>query len=313
VTSATSTCIPIGDTVGYTTVDQGPGLPTIGVYIAKSWTFQAGADATFNLDDGGPLPNAVALVALDTIDVEGTLDASGGGFVSFGATSPTKGAGPGGGGAGSTESSAGGGGFCGPGGTGSAFPGGTPGAGGVVYGTANLIPLVPGSAGGSTDGGMYAGGGAIQLVAGTMLLIGKTGVITAGGQGGELEDGAGSGGAILLESPMVTIDGTVAANGGGGGGEGTDGIGASGTPNATPAAGGTNGGKGSAAITIAGGDGSCPAASCMSSNMNDNPASGGGGAGRIRVNTMTGTDALTGGTHSPDFASKCMTEGKITP
>ncbi len=79
---STNPCIPIGATVGYVQVDQGAGAPKISVFIAKSWTISAGADVTFT--DTGAV--AVALVAYDTIDVEGTLDNTNNGYTF--ATSP---------------------------------------------------------------------------------------------------------------------------------------------------------------------------------------------------------------------------------
>ncbi len=294
------------DQIGYVKVDQGNGAPAIDVYIASSWTIAAGATVT--LDGSGPL----ALVARSTIDVEGTIVANNG-YTFSGAG---KGKGPGGGGAGSATTAGGGGGFCGAGGTGAAFAGGTASKGGAVYGTQALVPLLPGSTGGSDL--MYAGdsGGAIQLVAGESVTIGTTGVITAPGLGGDGPAGGGSGGAILIESPVVTCDGTLAANGGGGGGEGAlsvgASLGASGMPNAKPAPGGKNGGKGSAGATVAGGAGQCPAASCVSTNMADNPGGGGGGAGRIRINTMGGSASLAG-VSSPALTSACVTQGTIAP
>lgn len=311
-TNSSTTCAPVGATHGFVLVDQGAGLPKIGVYIAKSWTIAAGADVTFANQ------NAVALVALDTIDVEGTISitatgtgTTAGGYFAMG-TKAGKGAGPGGGGGGSAKNAGGGGGYCGAGGTGAAFAGGTDAAGGATYGDAKLIPLVGGSSGGSADGVPGSGGGAIQLVAGTSITLGKTGVITAGGGHAALFDGAGSGGGILLESPTVTLSGVLAANGGGGGGEGMSFQGSDGKPSAMAAPGGTNGGAGSAGMTLTGGNGLCPAASCVSTNTSDAPGGGGGGAGRIRVNTKSGTMTF-GGTHSPPLTSICMTQGKITP
>jgi hypothetical protein len=311
-TSSSSTCTPIGATYGFVEVSQGTGLPKIGVYIAKSWTISAGANVT--VDNG----NAIALVALDTIDVEGTISLSadgtgtspGGHF--YNGTKAGKGAGPGGGGAASAKNAGGGGGYCGAGGTGAAFSGGTVAAGGVTNGNAMLIPLVGGSSGGSADGVPGSGGGAIQLVANTSVTVGKTGVITVGGGSGAFADGAGSGGGILLESVMVTVNGILAANGGGGGGENPNIDGTNGNASATPAPGGTNGGAGSAGKTLAGGNGLCPAASCVSTNPSDSPGAGGGGAGWIRVNTKTGTMTFTG-TQSPPLTTSCMTQGTITP
>src|SRR5256885_10293812 len=50
-------------------------------------------------------------------------------------------------------------------------------AGGAPYGTPSLVPLVGGSSGGSSEGAGKEnhGGGAVQIVSGTSILIGDTG------------------------------------------------------------------------------------------------------------------------------------------
>src|SRR6185295_8234981 len=190
-------------------------------------------------------------------------------------------------------------------------------AGGMPYGTAELVPLVGGSGGGSALGGFTPtlgtnhGGGAVQIVSGDSILIGDVGVVDMGGgfpsspsssvEGG----GGGSGGAILLEAPSVTVNGVLAANGGGGGG-GYLQHGLPGQPSSTPAAGGGLGGTGSAGSVANGSD----AKVAMPS---DSAGGGGGGAGRIRINTGCG-GALTlspSSVVSPDKTSGCTTEGTL--
>jgi hypothetical protein len=216
-----------------------------------------------------------------------------------------KGQGPGGGSGTSTE--AGGGGFCGKGGKG----GGTTGAaGGVAYGNDELVPLIGGSSGGNGAIGGFggAGGGAVQVTAGGKLTLSATGVIHVGGGGGGWNGGGGgSGGAILLEGSEISIAGTLAANGGGGGeGDATAGDnGLNASPDAIPAPSGSgsettddDGGVGSAAEAL---DGS-PGGSLS--------GGGGGGAGRIRLNSRSGTAQVTG-VLSPAADSACVTQGEL--
>jgi hypothetical protein len=196
--------------------------------------------------------------------------------------------------------------FCGRGGRGAGVPDDTSVKGiesGPSYGNATLIPLLGGSGGAGEYGG--AGGGAIQIVAFGEIQVGTTGVIDAGGgAGGNGSSGAGAGGGILLEAPKVTVDGVIAANGGGGGASVGGSGGEDGKPSATPAAAelADLGGEGSAGDDPNGADG-------MAMTNNDS-LGGGGGAGRIRINTADGKVAITG-TLSPSIASKCATLGKL--
>jgi hypothetical protein len=297
------------------------GGPDLAVWIANSWYIAQGVTVTAK-------PTiAVAFVALDTIDVEGTLsvavsgsEPSAGGFQYAHLGTPNgAGAGPGGGRAGSATSAGGGGAYCGSGGPGGVWPPGSPGAGALPDGNSDLIPLVGGSSGGAGNGYPGSGGGAIQLVAAQSIIVGPDGVVTAGGGGGGgaglayMADGGGSGGAILIESMAFIQFGTLAANGGGGGGEppATD-VGSDGLPQGAAApGGGTEGGQGSAVLTRDGGVGLCPPASC-------NPAGffaggGGGAAGRIRLNapiatTFYGSQVV----HSPSLESQCMSWPQVT-
>ena len=250
----------------------------------------------------GASSDAIALVALDTIEVSGTLTVAGdhnnataGGAPGNGLTMNEQGKGPGGG---QPGEGGGGGAYCGKGGGGGG-PGG--GAGGVAFGTPTLVPLVGGSAGGRGLSG--AGGGALMLVAGNRVVVSTTGVVNAGGGGGgdgiQGRSGAGSGGSLLIEAPMVLVAGKVAANGGGSGFSGF---------NATTAATTTKGdsggaGSGGGGDTIDGSDGALgPDGRYL--------AAGGGGVGRIRINTATGAATISG-TVSPTLATPCATQGML--
>jgi hypothetical protein len=264
-------------------------------YVLKSLLI--GSTAGLRLT--GPRP--VVLVVLTTVDIQGALTVSGARLNDAG---PGGFAGPvGGPGAGQTggvgaygASNSGGGSYCGVGGSG--FATAPPAAaGGRTYGTPELVPLLGGSEGGGTHGGATyggSGGGAIQIVAGGSITVRLVGSINAGGGGYE---GGGSGGAILLEAPTVSIMGAVAANGGGGETATANTEGLDATPDDRPVIGG---GNGSAGAIINGSDGA-------SGN-----AAGGGGAGRIRINTATGVAAVTG-IVSPSLSpiTPCATQGRI--
>jgi hypothetical protein len=211
---------------------------------------------------------------------------------------------------GNTVGGGGGGGFCGTGGAGDlAIEAGVanPPAGGSVYGTQNLIPLVGGSVGGTSDNfGGGVGGGALQITSGNSITVTAGGSILAGGAGpghGSGGSGAGSGGAILLEAPSVAIAGNLSANGGGAS-DNTD-NGNNATINASPApGGGTGGGAGSYSSVIGGANGT-------GGSGGDTEGGGGGGAGRIRINTANGS---IGGIITPslgDGGSVCSTVGPL--
>ena len=188
-----------------------------------------------------------------------------------------------------------------------------------MYGNQALIPVLGGSAGGGVQVA-HAGGGALQIVAGTSIRISSFGSISAPGLGGGGEcdqngqPGGGSGGAILLEAPTVTITGKLAANGGGGTSQFMNG--ASGSADDQPAPGGVGatdsvGGAGSAGAIVNGGNGAGTASlsgGCTPGGL----AGGGGGAGRIRINTATGS-ATIGATAivSPSLTTSCATQGQI--
>jgi hypothetical protein len=252
----------------------------------------------------------LVIVAQDTLKVFGRISAASDGTTAYAggfAPNPTGdvGNGPGAGQRGVLGQfrPSSGGSFCGVGGRG-ATPDASPGVpGGASYGSPTLSPLVGGSSGGGPSGG--AGGGAIQLVAGNQIQIGSFGVVDAGGGGGgNTSSGAGAGGAILLEAKQVTVEGTLAANGGGGGAAQGGLGGQDGRPDSTAASGEIPalGGQGSAGAVANGGDGMF---------MTQNQAlGGGGGAGRIRINSADGTAMITG-TLSPTLETGCASVGKL--
>lgn len=254
----------------------------------------------------GSLP--LALVALDSITIGGTLDASSGGSaqrVGAGADPASCPALIG------TDNN--------NGGTGGAGGGlGTPGGGGGnnsggVLGAAADNPFTPtklrggcpggsGGAGGTMNNGGVggAGGGAIYLLAGSTITIGGAIYASGGGGagGGQNRGGGGGGGAggfIGLEAPAIGVTGLIAANGGGGGGGGDGGAGfagadgttmtysmpaAGGMPNDTKASGGGSGGALQSAAQAGMNDANC----CGGAG------GGGGGIGIIWVKgTLSGT------------------------
>jgi hypothetical protein len=272
------------------------------LYVLRSWTVTASASVP--VDDSIP---AIILV-LTTVDVQGTVSVTAGGYQA-GAIFRGPGAGqfgPNG------QNTAGGGGasYCGIGGTGGVAGATVPPQAGSAYGDAKLNPLLPGSAGSGTCGPASNGGGALQIVAGTSIAIRQYAVINAGGFSSSCGNSAGSGGAILLEAPTVTIAGHVVANGGAGSTPSAEGANAS--TDGNPALGGNAGvdgglsvgGNGSSLTDVNGGNAVAGS---------DGNAGGGGGAGRIRINTMSGMANVTGGLVSPGLGSACATQGTLNP
>ena len=175
------------------------------------------------------------------------------------------------------------------------------GAGGGVTGTPTLIPLRGGCDGGPYVNGMFGGGGgAIQLVSrATISITGKVGANGAGGYGGA------SGGGVLLEAAKVDVAGAVTANGSGGASGCVFAIfGEDGRLDDAPAApgsiacgnsAGTAGGAGAAGNQAAhAGDGDSQSMDSAFAGF------GGGGVGRIRVNTPTTADFHRSGLFSPN-------------
>jgi hypothetical protein len=327
-----TSCDPASFTFAY--LKQGDGS-SVGVFIARSIHVEAGVSITSGVGTVDP----IVLVSLGTFVVDGVIDMSAddepggisaGGAIFSGSNFDSMGLGMGGGGAGSPTNAGGGGSYCGIGGKGAAFEdAGTSAAGGAVYGSATLVPLVGGSTGGVGGVSQYgqesepgSGGGALQLVAGTSITINDGGAVGAGGgPGSQAYDnvtqaaGGGSGGAVLLEAPVVTVIGTIAVNGGGGGGGGGQvGNGASASPVFAPGGNDYTGGNGNGTLPGDAGIG-VPATTNGSDgvpqdNGND-PGAGGGGGGRIRINTTSGKATITG-VLSPDITdTACVTQGTL--
>jgi hypothetical protein len=276
------------------TIAEPEGGFRFGVMRVNSLQIDMGA----SLSVTGALP--LVLVASDTVRVFGSLSvsASGANAVAGGSTG---GEGLGAGIEGDDRPDSGGG-YCGVGGDGVTEDGATDVPGGETYGSETLVPLLGGSGGGHNGG---AGGGALQVVAGSEIQVGLTGSLEAGGGGGKNGGGGGgSGGAILLEAPSVKVEGMIAANGGGGGASQGGNGGKDATANDTPAPSENPelGGSGSAGDDPNG-------ASGIYDTTNSTPG-GGGGAGRIRINTADGTVELSG-TLSPSEASGCATFGTL--
>ena len=286
----------------YTQVTQPDGTK-IKVFVVRSLRIPSGVTAVLLGSD------PIAIIALDTIEIEGSLAVStvdtAGGFKA--PDTGQTGNGPGGGKPATVGVGDGGGGYCGKGGAGG-FSGG--GAGGSTYGNVTISPLL----GGSSGGGAFSadGGGALQLVAKNLIRISTGGSINMGGRGSD-QGGAGAGGALLIEAAEVVVAGKIAANGGGGGAgtgpnDGQDGqLDTAPTPEGTgEAVAGGGGGKGGAGSAIDGQPG------VANTTFGDGAFSGngGGGAGRIRINTRSGSATISG-LVSPTLTTVCATQGTL--
>jgi hypothetical protein len=291
-------------------------------------------DLTFLPSNTSTMKPAIAFVATGNITIDATVDArpmancvgqpaGPGGFIGGARNADAAGLGAGAGGGGANDTGGGGGAYGGAGGTGAS--GGTPSAGGTPFPPSNaelIAALVGGGGGGgggdANGGGLGgAGGGAIQFVAGGSITVTANGAINVGGcggtnggtgGGGDSGGGGGAGGAILLEAMNVAVHGVLAANGGGGGGGDGGNNGAAGSASTTPANGGPSGngagGSGAAGDTLNGATGT----------ENNHGGGGGGGAGRIRINTRSGSADTTGATISPTLGSAgtaAATQGKV--
>lgn len=192
----------------------------------------------------------------------------------------------------------------------------------MTYGTPELTVLYGGSGGGGAGNAGGGGGGAIHLIAGGAVVIGSGSTaaagINAGGCGsgsiGTLVEpclaygtgGGGSGGAILIEASSALIGsmGILAANGGGGAG-GYGAAGSNGLLSVMAAPGGVAmpnynvGGSGGAASYTPGGFGFPPTGTGGCAG----PTGGGGGVGRIRVNTYNGMVTVLGAFSPPKTAA----------
>jgi hypothetical protein len=294
------------------------------LYVMRNFTVQSSSTVVLASAQGGigsqyPLP--VIFAVLEKVEIEGAIDLTANGQNYAGAGgNPVYGGGSGqgfGGGqngytAGTDPYSApGGGSFCGTGGTGGGtMDGGYPLAqGGTPYGTAKIVPLVAGSAGGYwvSDGYTGPSGGALQISAGTSITLTASASINAGGAA--YYGGGGSGGAILLEAPTVTMLGILAANGGSGGANSPNSggsnqiVGMNATASKNAADGGGNTGKGSAGTIINGGNGGA----ANDAGLN---GAGGGGAGWIRINSECPTIGDLA-TITPALTTKCATQAKL--
>jgi hypothetical protein len=298
------------------------------LFVMRNFTVESTGTLTLASAQGGigiqfPLP--VIFAVLGQVEIEGAIELNGhaqdyagaGGNPVYGGSGAL---GPGGGQNGyipgtDPSSAPGGGSFCGTGGMGGGtLDGGYPLAqGGTPYGNAKLIPLVAGSAGGYSgpggDGTPGPSGGALQISAGTSIVLNASASINAGGEA--QFGGGGSGGAILLEAPTIVVDGILAANGGSGGAEALPGAsstqnitGTSATASSVAAVGGGNTGKGSAGATINGGNG----AAANDAGIN---GAGGGGAGWIRINSACPPTISPNAIISPSVTTKCSTQGKL--
>lgn len=297
IDTGTGTVTQMGETLALPSfLATNAGGPSIRVFVGNKVRLK-NVSLYSTVDPDGVSGPAFAVVARDEIVIEGRLSA--GGRV---------------GGAKGTDCNAGNGSFfrndwaAASGGGGHATAGarggdiGTfiGGAGGAPSGTASLVPLRGGCpSGGATDtesGTVFpagkAGGGAVQLSSGVGIDV--QGVIDVRGGYGDYETapgttiiyGGGAGGGILLEAPRVSLGSgaKLIAKGGGGGTIG------SGTPDddtASPSV-----GMSCPGTCPDGGDGAAPGfaatpgeSSPTMTGSNLISGGGGGGLGRVRINT----------------------------
>lgn len=280
------------------------GAPTIRVFIVRSLTTKkvlvTGKNALAIVSNGDITVN-------DLFDVSGHSDRGPGAFndgVCSGKRPPF---------VGSVRGGAGGPGFGSPGAKGGSarnangFQEG--GAGGATTGNASLVPLRGGCDEDTVLAAGGKGGGAIQLVSRTKILI--AGTVAANGSS---DGSAGSGGGILLEAPIVDVPGKVFANGASAGlPSGTQspygcGNGEDGKLDTKPAVGGRGcqqvgggildfiaGGNGwGAALSVEATDGESVDTRTTTPSRGGN---GGAGVGRIRINAVP--DGVRGGIFSP--------------
>lgn len=286
----------------------------VGVWSFKNLTVADGVTIRFTAG------NPAALVAAGTLTVAGIIDARGydvnGKLCVDGVSGPGGGAG---GVAGKSGAGTGGGRAATPstsysgGPAGGAF-GGTGGAGGAggnaatspgaaasaAYGAPALSPILGGSGGGGAYAAGGGGGGALQLVAGTRVVIGggtAVGGVNAGGCNGHggffgsAGSAGGSGGAILIETPALDMkaNGILAANGGAGATGGGAADPSAGQLSSNPAFGAIingygYGGNGGAGTTVNGGNGTAAPAGASGAG-----GAGGGAVGHIRINNRSGS------------------------
>lgn len=243
----------------------------------------------------------LALVADNSLDIHGTLDASADG----GTSGPGGGTSSSGGGSTTTNIGGGGAGFKtagGAGATGTADGAGA--AGGAPLPDPAQLAVMTG--GPHSDGG--GGGGGVILVAcrGDVTVDGLIDVGGGGGAGGAIHatlpvgaKGGGAGGYVVMQGWMVTVSGKVYANGGGGGegytGSATGSTGADGTRSASSGAQGGAGGGGGA--------GGAGATKVTGAGIGlHSGGGGGGGLGFLQTYTPANVQpTLTPTESSPDF------------
>ncbi len=262
-------------------ISQGAGLPSLGVFSFSSIELPAGTTLQVNGANG------LVLLACGDITLGGRIAAKGagsnggpGGYPGGGDSAAGSGYQSGGGQPGQYQtgspynaSGGGGGGGGDAGGAGGDTPNRGGGGGGQANGPAALSPLLGGGGGGGADG--YSG---------------------AHGQGG---GGGGAGGGILLEGASVTVLGRLVANGGGGGAGETSYYACSGGP-AQPGDDGHDADEaapGGAPCNGEGGPGGSGGYGGELTGFGLQPGGarvtggGGGGVGRIRINSHQGTGA----------------------
>jgi hypothetical protein len=301
------------DTDAPTTCDRveapADGQPSLCVVMATDMTIMSGA--TIRATGSRPL----VLVAMGTLTVSGSVDVSSHAAGTTGAAANDVSCDPNTGGlpqaaAANTSGGGAGGSFGGTGGTGGAPGGASDGAhAGPTVDGSQLMQVrggCPGGIGGvDHDGGFGASGasgGAVYLMATTMIVL-KDGVILANGAaggGGRTSiagdfpggGGGGSGGLVMLDSPNILLQNAVvmASGGGGGGGEGANSTFGSdgGEPTASaplvPAPGGPAGtmaGSGGFGSSL---NGPGPGGGGVDTEVSGGAAGGGGGgAGVIRI------------------------------
>ena len=207
-----------GDTIIFNPASFTPKLDPAGdgVFNFTTITIPAGVTVRFS---GQVLSGPIYWLATGAVDIEGTLDLSGGGGNSTGALPSVR-----------APSIPGSGGY--PGGVGNANsvseiqkaePGlgpqgggvGNCGGGGGFGANLLLVPLFGGSGGGGSQagGGGGAGGGAI-LIASSATITNNGTITVAGGTSGGGQAGGGSGGGIRLVAQAISGSGTIRSDAG---------------------------------------------------------------------------------------------------
>jgi hypothetical protein len=227
--------------------------------------------------------NVLALVAANTIEIDGILDVSGVGE-----------RGPGGNqlscigiGSAAGQGGGGGGGFAVAGAAGGSGSGGAGALGGEdETGTMILRGGCDGGAGGGTGGGSGGlSGGGVLLFAPSITVTGTVSASGGGGNGGTGGGGGGAtGGLIAVQNTSPDIEGSLLACGGGGGAGGGAGVsGGSGQPGFAD-----GGGGGAGSPTTGGGAGGTGGGTANPTAGSAGAMSGGGGGGAYGVVLVDG-------------------------